>query len=82
MIYRTARFSMMEKVAVGKKIKTCNKEPLLIKLAKGNKPRIVFSTTAFEGVMQIFENTVSKINKIKYIRTKDHERGHIVKALE
>lgn len=73
---------MMEKVAVGKKIKTCNEESLLIKLAKGNKPRIFFSTTAFEGVMQIFENTGSKINKIKHMRTKDHERGHRVKALE
>ena len=35
-ITRTARFSMNEEEVVRKKIKTCNKEPLLGKLEKGN----------------------------------------------
>ena len=72
-ITRTARFSMNEEAAVRKKIKTCNKEPLLVKLEKGNNLRIFCSTTAFEGVKQIIENTVSKINKIEYIRNEDQE---------
>ena len=71
MITRTARFSMNEEAAVRKKIKTCNEEPLLVKLEKGNNLRIFCSTTAFEGVKQIIENTVSKTNKIEYIRNKD-----------
>ena len=72
-ITRTARFSMNEEAAVRKKIKTCNEEPLLVKLEKGNNLRIFCSTTAFEGVKQIIENTVSKINKIEYIRNEDQE---------
>ena len=64
---------MNEEAAVRKKIKTCNEEPLLVKLEKGNNLRIFCSTTAFEGVKQIIENTVSKINKIEYIRNEDQE---------
>ena len=64
-ITRTVRFSMNEEAAVRKKIKTCNEEPLLVKLEKGNNLRIFCSTTAFEGVKQIIENTVSEINKIE-----------------
>ena len=73
MITRTARFSMREEEAVRKKIKACNEEPLVLKLEKGNNLRIFCSTTAFEGVKQIIENTVSKINKIEYIRNEDQE---------
>ena len=73
MITKTTRFSMNEEAAVRKKIKTCNEEPLLVKLEKGNNLRIFCSTTAFEGVKQIIENTVSKINKIEYIRNEDQE---------
>ena len=72
-ITRTARFSMNEEAAVRKKIKTCNEEPLVLKLEKGNNLRIFCSTTAFEGVKQIIENTVSKINKTEYIRNEDQE---------
>ena len=73
MITRTDRLSMNDEAAVRKKIKTCNEEPLVVKLEKGNNLRIFFSTTTFEGVKQIIENTVSKINKIEYIRNEDQE---------
>ena len=74
MITRTDRLSMNDEAAVRKKIKTCNEEPLVVKLEKGNNLRIFFSTTTFEGVKQIIENTVSKIIKIEYIRNEDQER--------
>ena len=73
MITRTARFSMNEEAVVRKKIKTYNEKLLVVKLEKGNDLKIFCSTTAFEGVKQIIENTVSKINKIEYIRNKDQE---------
>ena len=73
MITRRARFSMNEEAVVRKKIKAYNEEPLVVKLEKGNDLKIFCSTTAFEGVKQIIENTVSKINKIEYIRNKDQE---------
>ena len=74
MITRTARFNMNKEVPIIKKIKTCNEEPLVIKLEKGNNLRLFCSTTAFDGVKNIIENTVSKINKIEYVRNKDQDR--------
>ena len=73
MITRTARFRKNEETAVRKKIKTCNEEQLVVKLEKRNNLRIFCSTTAFEGVKQIIENTVNKINKIEYIRNEDQQ---------
>ena len=73
MITRTARFSMNEETAVRKKIKTCNKEPLIGKLKKENNLRIFCSTTGFEEVKQIIENTVNKIIKVECIRNEDQE---------
>ena len=64
---------MNEEAAARKKIKTRNEEPLLVKLEKGNNLRTFCSTTAFEGVKQIIENTVSKINKTEYMRNEDQE---------
>ena len=73
MITRTARFSMNEEVAVRKKTETCNDEPLVAKLEKGNNLRIFCSKTSFEGVKQIIKNTVSKINKMEHIGNEDQE---------
>ena len=42
-------------------------------MKKGNNLRIFCSTTAFEGVKQIIESTVTKINQIEYIRNEDQE---------
>ena len=70
MITRTSRFSMNEEAAIRKKVKTCNKEPLVVKLEKGNNLRTFCSTTAFEGVKHIIENTVKLT---KYIRDEDQE---------
>ena len=44
-----------------------------MKLEKGNNLRIFCSTAAFEGVKQIIENTVNKINKIEYIGNEDQD---------
>ena len=41
-----------------KQRKTCNEEALVVKLEKGNNLRIFCSTTPFEGVLKIVENTV------------------------
>ena len=45
-----------------------------MKLEKGNNLRTFCRTTAFEGVKQIIENTVSKINKTEHhIKNEDQE---------
>ena len=64
---------MNKETAVRKKIKTCNEEPLVLILEKENNLKVFCSTTAFEGVKQIIENTVSKIKKMEYIRNEDQD---------
>ena len=71
MITRTAGFSMNEESALRKKIKTYNKETLVLKLEKGNNLRIFCRTTAFEGVKEVIENRVRKSNKVEHLRNKD-----------
>ena len=73
MIASTARFSMNEEVALRTKIKTYNEEALVLKLEKGNNLRIFCSATAFEGVKEIIEYTVSKSNKVEHLRNEDLE---------
>ena len=68
---RTVRSSMNEEAALSKKIKTCNEEALVLKLEKGNNLRIFSSTTAFEEVKEIIENTFGKINKVEQKINKD-----------
>ena len=64
---------MNEEAAGRKKIKTCSEERLVVKLEKEKNLRIFCSTAAFDGMKQIIENTVSKINKIKCARNEDQE---------
>ena len=70
MITTTARFSLNKKVAVRMKIKTCNEEPLVLKLEKGNNLIIFYQNIL---LYQITENTVSKINKIEHIKNEGQE---------
>ena len=72
-ITRTARFSMNEEAAGRKKITTHSEERLVVKLEKEKNLRIFCITTAFDRIKQIIENTVSKINKIKYTRNELQE---------
>ena len=62
---------MNEEAALRKKIKTCNEEALVLKLQKKNNLRIFCSTTAFEGVNEIIENTVRKSKKLEHLRHED-----------
>ena len=63
MISRTARFSMNEEAVVRKKIKTCNEEPLVVKLEKGNNLRVFCRATAFEGVKRSLKRQLAKSTK-------------------
>ena len=45
----------------------------MLKLEKINILRIFFSTAAFEGVKEIFENTVRKSKRVEHSRNKDQE---------
>ena len=45
----------------------------MLKLEKINILRIFCSTAAFEGVKEIFENTVRKSKRVEHSRNKDQE---------
>ena len=59
---RTLRYRINEKIAIDKKIKACNNEPIQIKTEKGNNFWVYCSAVAFEGVWGILE----KILETKY----------------
>ena len=65
---------MNELAAARKKIKTYNEKSLVVKLEKGNNLRMFCSTTLFEGVKQINESTVRKINNIEHTRNESHRK--------
>ena len=52
-----------------KKIKTCNEE--VLKLEKGNNLKINCSTTVFEAMKEMMENTVRKSNRVEHLRNED-----------
>ena len=71
MITRTAGLRMNEEAAFRKKIKACNEEALVLKLEKGNNLKINCSTTVFEGMKEIIENTVRKSNRVEHLGNED-----------
>ena len=50
---RTARYRNNEKTGIDKKSKTCNNDPIQIKMEKGNNSRVYCNAVAFEGVRGI-----------------------------
>ena len=59
----------MRKQQFRKKIKTCNEE--VLKLEKGNNLKINYSTTVFEAMKEMMENTVRKSNRVEHLRNED-----------
>lgn len=58
---------MNEEAVLRKKIKTRNEEVLVLKLENESNLRKSWSTTAFDGVKEIVENTVGKSDKVKHL---------------
>ena len=73
----TTRYRINEKVAIDKKIKACNNEPIQINMEKGHNLRVYCSTVAFEGVRGILEKILETNYTINQTQTKDRT-GNIV----
>ena len=56
---RRKNYTINEKTAIKKKIKSCREVPLQIKMEKGNNLRIFCSTTAFEKIRKIIIETIT-----------------------
>ena len=67
---RRVNYTINEKTAIKKKIKSCREVPLEIKMEKGNNLRIFCSTTAFENRKIIIE-TVARNYVFEMTENKD-----------
>ena len=56
---RRVNYTINEKTAIKKKIKSCREVPLQIKMEKGNNLKIFCSTTTFENIRQMIIETIS-----------------------
>ena len=56
---RRVNYTINEKTAIKKKIKSCREVPLQIKMEKGNNMRIFCNTTAFENIRKIIIETIA-----------------------
>ena len=74
---RTTRYRINEKIAIDKKIKACNNEPIKIKIEKVNDLRVHCCAIAFEGVRRILEKILETNYTINQTQTKD-KTGKIV----
>ena len=67
---RRLNYTINEKTAIKKKIKSCREVPLQKKMEKGNNLRIFCSTIAFENIRRIIIETISS----NYVLEKTNNR--------
>ena len=68
---RTTRYRINEKIAIDKKFKACNNQPIQIKMEKGNNLRVYCRAVAFERVRGIIEKILGTNYTINQAKTKD-----------
>ena len=74
---RRVNYTINEKTATKKKIKSCREISLQIKMEKGNNLRIFCSTTAFENIRKIIVETIANNYALeKTENTHFRERGN------
>ena len=64
-------YTINEKTAVKKKIKSCREVPLQIKMKKGNNLRIFCSTIAFENIRKIIVETIASNYALEKTENRD-----------
>ena len=68
---RRVNYTIDEKTAIKKKIKSCREVPLEIQMEKGNNLRIFCSITAFEKIRKIIIETVASNYVLEMTENKD-----------
>ena len=69
-------FTLNEKAAIPKKIKSCKDESLVVKMEKGNNLRIYCSTTAFEKVRRHIVRSIQENTNLEHIENED-QKGQV-----
>ena len=68
---RRVNYTINEKTAIKKKIKSCGEVPLKIKMEKRNNLRIFCSTTAIENIRKIIIETIASNYAIEKTENRD-----------
>ena len=79
---RAMNYTINEKTAIRKKIKSCREVPLEIKMEKGNNLRIFCSTTAFENIRKIIIETVASNYVLEMTENKDISERVIIETIK
>ena len=79
---RRVNYTINEKTAIKKKIKSCREVPLEIKMEKGNNLRIFCSTTAFENIRKIIIETVASNYVLEMTENKDISEKVIIETIK
>ena len=79
---RVMNYTINEKTAIKKKIKSCREVPLEIKMEKGNNLRIFCSTTAFENIRKIIIETVASNYVLEMTENKDISERVIIETIK
>ena len=79
---RRVNYTINEKTAIKKKIKSCREVPLEIKMEKGNNLRIFCSTTAFENIRKIIIETVASNYVLEMTENKDISERVIIETIK
>ena len=79
---RVMNYTINEKTAIKKGIKSCREVPLEIKMEKGNNLRIFCRTTAFEKIRNIIIETVASNYVIEMTENKDISERVIIETIK
>ena len=71
---RVERYTLNERTAIQKKLKACKRQPLTIKIERGNNLRTLCSTATFEATRKIVEEAVRENESFSIIQCEDKER--------
>ena len=79
---RRVNYTINEKPATNKKIKSCRKVPLQIKIEKGNNLRIFCSTATFENTRKIIIETIASNYALEKTENRDISRKVITETIK
>ena len=66
-------FTLNEKAAIQKKIKSCKDQSLVVKMEKENNLRIYCSTTAFEKIRRQIVRSIQEKTSLEHIENEDQK---------
>ena len=79
---RRVNYTINEKTAIKKKIKSCREVPLQIKMEKGNNLRIFCSTATFENIGQMIIETIASNYALEKIENREISGKVVIETIK